>query len=59
MKNGLASADGGGAAAVLSRVTPENRYVLDQQSRVGAIEPAVEAGILEPRAKMGSVANLI
>ena len=39
-------AGGEGAAAVLSRVTPENRYAFDQQCRVAAIEQAVEAGIL-------------
>jgi EAL domain-containing protein (putative c-di-GMP-specific phosphodiesterase class I) len=45
-------ADGEGAAAVLSRVTPENRYAFDQQCRVAAIEQAVEAGILDSDARL-------
>ncbi len=43
---------GEGAAEVLSRVTPENRYAFDQQCRVAAIEGAVAAGILETGAKL-------
>jgi EAL domain-containing protein (putative c-di-GMP-specific phosphodiesterase class I) len=44
--------DGEGAAEVLSRVTPENRYVFDQQCRVMAIEGAVAAGILQTDARL-------
>lgn len=40
-------ADGAGAAEVLARVTPENRYAFDQKCRVTAIEDAVAAGILD------------
>ena len=44
--------DGRGAAEVLTRVTPENRYAFDQQCRIAAIVGAVEAGILETDAKL-------
>lgn len=37
--------DGAGAASVLARVTPENRYAFDQQCRVKAIEHAARVGI--------------
>ncbi|NTZ42592.1 EAL domain-containing protein [Altererythrobacter sp. SALINAS58] len=43
---------GEGAADVLGKVTPENRYAFDQQCRVAAIEGAVAAGILETGAKL-------
>jgi EAL domain-containing protein (putative c-di-GMP-specific phosphodiesterase class I) len=43
---------GEGAAAVLAKVTPENRYAFDQQCRVKAIETAVRAGILETPARL-------
>lgn len=43
---------GEGAADVLSRVTPENRYAFDQQCRVAAIKGAVAAGILQNDAKL-------
>jgi len=43
---------GQGAAEVLAKVTPENRYAFDQQCRVKAIETAVRAGILESRARL-------
>lgn len=39
--------NGEGAAEVIARVTPENRYAFDQQCRVAAIEGAVAAGILD------------
>lgn len=45
-------ADGEGAAQVLARVTPDNRYAFDQQCRVAAIEQAVAAGILDTGAKL-------
>lgn len=45
-------ADGAGAAAVLAKVTPENRYAFDQQCRVAAIEGAVAAGILDTGAML-------
>lgn len=35
--------NGEGAAEVLARVTPDNRYAFDQQCRVAAIEGAVAA----------------
>jgi len=44
--------NGEGAAEVLARVTPENRYAFDQQCRVAAIEGAVAAGILETDARL-------
>lgn len=44
--------NGEGAAEVLSRVTPENRYAFDQQCRVAAIKGAVEAGILDSGARL-------
>lgn len=44
--------NGEGAAAVLARVTPDNRYAFDQQCRVAAIEGAVAAGILDTDAKL-------
>jgi EAL domain-containing protein (putative c-di-GMP-specific phosphodiesterase class I) len=44
--------DGAGAAEVLARVTPENRYAFDQQCRVAAIEGAVAAGILRTNARL-------
>jgi EAL domain-containing protein (putative c-di-GMP-specific phosphodiesterase class I) len=43
---------GEGAAEVLARVTPENRYAFDQQCRVKAIETAVGAGILDTPARL-------
>ena len=43
---------GEGAAEVLARVTPDNRYAFDQQCRVAAIEGAVAAGILDTGAKL-------
>ena len=45
-------AGGEGAAEVLSRVTPENRYAFDQQCRVAAIEQAVAAGIIQTGARL-------
>lgn len=45
-------ANGEGAAEILSRVTPENRYAFDQQCRVAAIEGAVAAGILATDARL-------
>jgi EAL domain-containing protein (putative c-di-GMP-specific phosphodiesterase class I) len=45
-------AGGEGAADVLARVTPENRYAFDQQCRVAAIEGAVAAGILDTDARL-------
>ena len=45
-------ADGEGAAGVLARVTPENRYAFDQKCRVTAIEGAVAAGLLETDARL-------
>jgi EAL domain-containing protein (putative c-di-GMP-specific phosphodiesterase class I) len=44
--------NGEGAAEVLARVTPENRYAFDQQCRVTAIEGAVAAGILDTDARL-------
>ena len=44
--------NGEGAAQVLSRVTPDNRYAFDQQCRVAAIEQAVAAGILDTGARL-------
>jgi EAL domain-containing protein (putative c-di-GMP-specific phosphodiesterase class I) len=44
--------DGSGAAAVLDRVTPQNRYAFDQRCRVVAIQQAVAAGLLETSAKL-------
>jgi len=44
--------DGEGAAAVLARVTAQNRYAFDQQCRVAAIEQAVAAGILDTPAAL-------
>jgi len=44
--------NGEGAADVLARVTPENRYAFDQQCRVAAIKGAVAAGILDTGAKL-------
>lgn len=44
--------DGEGAADVIARVTPENRYAFDQQCRVAAIEGAVAAGILDTSARL-------
>ena len=44
--------DGAGAAEILARVTPGNRYAFDQQCRVAAIEGAVAAGILETDARL-------
>ena len=44
--------DGEGAAQILSRVTPNNRYGFDQQCRVAAIEQAVAAGILDTGARL-------
>jgi EAL domain-containing protein (putative c-di-GMP-specific phosphodiesterase class I) len=44
--------DGASAVSVLDQVTPENRYLFDQQCRVAAIERAVGAGILEGDAKL-------
>jgi EAL domain-containing protein (putative c-di-GMP-specific phosphodiesterase class I) len=43
---------GEGAAEVLARVTPENRYAFDQQCRVKAIETAAKAGILDTPARL-------
>ncbi|MFC0205893.1 EAL domain-containing protein [Novosphingobium soli] len=43
---------GEGAGAVLSRVTPDNRYAFDQQCRVAAIRGAVAAGILDTGARL-------
>ncbi|HYI40916.1 MAG TPA: EAL domain-containing protein [Allosphingosinicella sp.] len=43
---------GEGAASVLDRVTPENRYAFDQKCRVKAIEGAVAAGILDTGARL-------
>lgn len=45
-------ADGAGAGTVLAQVTPENRYAVDQQCRVAAIEGAVAAGILDTEARL-------
>lgn len=45
-------ADGAGAASVLERVTPDNRYAFDQRCRVAAIEGAVAAGILDTGARL-------
>lgn len=44
--------NGEGAAEVLARITPENRYAFDQQCRVAAIEGAVAAGILDTDARL-------
>ena len=44
--------NGEGAGAVLSRVTPENRYAFDQQCRVAAIEQSVAAGIINTGARL-------
>lgn len=44
--------EGEGAAEMLARVTPENRYAFDQQCRKSAIEQAVAAGILKTRARL-------
>lgn len=44
--------DGQGAAEVLARVTPDNRYAFDQTCRVAAIKAAVAAGILETDARL-------
>ena len=44
--------NGEGAAEVLSRVTPDNRYAFDQQCRVAAIEGAVAAGIVDTGARL-------
>jgi EAL domain-containing protein (putative c-di-GMP-specific phosphodiesterase class I) len=44
--------DGAGANEVLSAVTDEGRYAFDLQCRVAAIAGAVEAGILESRARL-------
>jgi EAL domain-containing protein (putative c-di-GMP-specific phosphodiesterase class I) len=44
--------NGEGAAEVLARVTPENRYAFDRQCRAAAIEGAVAAGILETDARL-------
>jgi EAL domain-containing protein (putative c-di-GMP-specific phosphodiesterase class I) len=44
--------NGAGAAEVIARVTPENRYAFDQQCRVAAIEGAVAAGILKTDARL-------
>lgn len=44
--------NGESAAEVLSKVNPENRYAFDQQCRVGAIEGAVAAGILDTDARL-------
>jgi len=44
--------NGEGAAAVLARVTPDNRYAFDQQCRVAAIEQAVAAGIIDTGARL-------
>lgn len=44
--------EGEGAADVLARVTPENRYAFDQQCRVAAIEGAVAAGLLATSARL-------
>lgn len=43
---------GEGAAEVLARVTPENRYAFDQRCRVKAIEKAVAAGLLDTPARL-------
>lgn len=43
---------GEGAAHVLAKVTPENRYAFDQRCRVKAIETAVRAGILDTPARL-------
>src|SRR5438067_2453556 len=43
---------GEGAAEVLAKVTPENRYAFDQRCRVKAIETAVQAGILDTPARL-------
>ncbi len=44
--------NGEGAAEVLARVTPDNRYAFDQQCRVAAIEGAVAAGIVATGARL-------
>ena len=44
--------DGEGAAEVLAKVTPENRYAFDQRCRVKAIEKAVAAGLLDTPARL-------
>ncbi|MFN3473277.1 MAG: EAL domain-containing protein [Blastomonas sp.] len=44
--------NGEGAAEVIARVTPENRYAFDQHCRVAAIEGAVAAGILDTAARL-------
>ncbi len=44
--------DGAGAASILSKVTPDNRYAFDQQCRTAAIEGAVSAGILATDARL-------
>ena len=44
--------EGEGAAEVLARVTPENRYAFDQQCRVAAIEQAVDAGIIDTGSRL-------
>jgi len=44
--------DGAGAASVLSRVTPENRYSFDQACRVTAIETAMAAGLMDSGARL-------
>lgn len=44
--------NGEGAAEILARITPENRYAFDQQCRVAAIEDAVAAGILQTDARL-------
>ncbi|WP_116089940.1 EAL domain-containing protein [Sphingomonas crusticola] len=44
--------NGEGAATILSRVTPENRYAFDQACRVKAIETAMAAGIIATGARL-------
>lgn len=44
--------NGEGAAEVLAKITPENRYAFDQRCRVAAIEGAVAAGILDTAARL-------
>lgn len=43
---------GEGAAQVLARVTPGNRYAFDQRCRVVAIERAVAAGMIDTGARL-------
>jgi EAL domain-containing protein (putative c-di-GMP-specific phosphodiesterase class I) len=44
--------DGAGAASVLSKVTPANRYAFDQACRVKAIESALVAGLMNSDAHL-------